>query len=129
MNMEIGTAEPIKENKKKRSASSTFSTGKGAKGGRNSGGGGGNDGGNDGGDNNFSNNQDFNQIEKQFNPDRFRIVMWFLLLVVVMTFGGLISAYIVIATNGVAEWKPFSLPFQIWTSTALILASSISYQN
>lgn len=130
MNMEIGIAEPIEENKKKRPASHTFSSGKGAKGGRNSGGGGGggNDGGNNGGNNNFSNNQDFNQIEEQFHPDRFRIVMWFLLLVVVMTFGGLISAYIVIATNGVAEWKPFNLPFQIWISTALILASSISYQ-
>ncbi|MGI8495709.1 MAG: cytochrome c oxidase subunit 3 [Pyrinomonadaceae bacterium] len=131
MNTEIGIAEPIKEGKKNRPASSTFRTGKGAKGGRSSGGGGndgGNNGGNDGGDNKFSNNQDFEQTEKQFHPDRFRIVMWFLLLVVVMTFGGLISTYIVIATNGVAEWKPFNLPFQIWISTALILASSISYQ-
>ena len=53
--------------------------------------------------------------------------MWFLLLVVLMTFGGLISAYIVISTNGVMEWKPFDLPIQVWISTNLILASSITY--
>ena len=54
--------------------------------------------------------------------------MWFLLVVVMMTFGGLIGAYIVISTNGVLEWRPFDLPFQIWVSTALIVASSITYK-
>jgi cytochrome c oxidase subunit III len=47
--------------------------------------------------------------------------------VVVMTFGGLLAAYIVIATNNVAEWKPFSLPFQVWVSSFLIVVSSLSY--
>ena len=36
-----------------------------------------------------------------------KILTGFLLLVVLMTFGGLIAAYVVIATNGVAEWQPF----------------------
>ena len=53
--------------------------------------------------------------------------MWFLLLVVVMTFGGLISAYVVISTNGVAEWQPFNLPRAVWISTTLILLSSATY--
>ena len=45
-----------------------------------------------------------------------------------MTFGGLIAAYIVIATNNVAEWKPFDLPIQVWISTAIIVASSFTYE-
>lgn len=53
--------------------------------------------------------------------------MWFLMTVVLMTFGGLIGAYIVISTNGVLEWRPFDLPLQIWISTALIIASSLTY--
>ena len=52
--------------------------------------------------------------------------MWFFLLVVMMTFGGLISAYVVIAGNKVLEWKPFDLPIQVWISTALILLSSVT---
>lgn len=44
-----------------------------------------------------------------------------------MTFGGMIGAYVVISTNGAAEWRPFALPFQVWVSTALIIASSVSY--
>ena len=44
-----------------------------------------------------------------------------------MTFGGLVAAYVVIETNGGAEWNPFDLPFPVWISTALILLSSASY--
>jgi cytochrome c oxidase subunit III len=54
--------------------------------------------------------------------------MWFLLLIVFMTFGGLIGAYVVLATNKAAGWQPFNLPFQIYISTALILASTITYE-
>jgi cytochrome c oxidase subunit 3 len=45
-----------------------------------------------------------------------------------MTFGGLIAAYVVIQANKVAEWRPFDLPIQVWISTALIIASSITYE-
>lgn len=58
---------------------------------------------------------------------KIRIVTWFLLMVVLMTFAGVIAAYIMISTNGVAEWTPFKLPVQLWVSTALIMASSITY--
>jgi cytochrome c oxidase subunit III len=62
------------------------------------------------------------------SADKSRIFMWFLLLVVIMTFGGLFSAYLVIASNRVLEWRPFSLPYQVWVSTALLLLSSLAYQ-
>jgi cytochrome c oxidase subunit III len=60
--------------------------------------------------------------------DKSRIVTWFLLLIVLMTFGGMIGAYVVIATNRAAEWRPFDLPVQVWVSTLLIIASSVTYE-
>jgi len=51
----------------------------------------------------------------------------FLLLVVAMTFGGLMAAYVVLATNRSLEWQPFALPIQVWISTAIIIASSATY--
>lgn len=65
--------------------------------------------------------------EPEYKSNKFRIGMWFLLLVVLMTFGGLIAAYVVVSTNQVMEWKPFLLPKQIWLSTALLVASSFTY--
>ena len=64
---------------------------------------------------------------REFKPGISRIFTGFLLLVVVMTFGGLIAAYIVIATNNVAEWNPFDLPVQVWISTVIIIVSSLTY--
>ncbi len=94
------------------------------------GGGGGNNGrkkGGGGGGDNFDDKNPINEAE-QFRPNKLRIGMWFLLVVVLMTFGGLISAYLVIATNKTAEWKPFNLPFQVWISTFLILASTFTIE-
>lgn len=65
------------------------------------------------------------EYEKSFSKPR--ILTWFLMLVVLMTFGGVISAYVVIATNGVLEWNPFDLPIQVWISTAIIIGSSVTY--
>ncbi|HKX83536.1 MAG TPA: cytochrome c oxidase subunit 3 [Pyrinomonadaceae bacterium] len=59
--------------------------------------------------------------------DKTRVISGFVLLIVLMTFGGIIGAYIVISTNSTAEWQPFDLPIQVWISTALILISSLSY--
>ena len=121
--MKIGTVETIEENDKKRRVRSTLTGGSGSNGGnRNRGGGGG---GNDGGD---SRNNDSHNDTDSVPQDKFRIGMWFLLMVVLMTFGGLISAYIVIATNKELEWKPFDLPAQVWISTVLILLSSLTFQ-
>ena len=120
--MKIGTVETIEEKEKKRKLHSTFSGGSGANGGKRNRGGGGNDGGDDKHKNDFYDETETNPNEK------FPVGMWFLLLVVLMTFGGLIGAYIVISTKGEMEWKPFDLPIQVWVSTVLIFASSLTYQ-
>lgn len=121
MDLEVGQVETNVETKKKVSRQSNLSSGNSGNGGGKNRGGGGNDGGD-----NFR-NPPLPPSDYSNEANKSRIVMWFLLLVVMMTFGGLISAYIVIATNGVLEWKPFDLPFQIYVSTFLILLSSIAY--
>ncbi len=121
--MKIGTVETIEEKEKKRKLRSTFSGGSSSNGGkRNRGGGGGSGGGDD-----KHKNDSYDETETNPN-EKFRVGMWFLLLVVLMTFGGLIGAYIVISTKGEMEWKPFDLPIQVWVSTVLIFASSLTYQ-
>ncbi len=66
--------------------------------------------------------------EEQFVPSKYRLTMWFILLIIMMTFAGLVSAYVFIAINKSQEWRPFDLPFAVFASTALILASSITYE-
>jgi len=116
--MDIGTAEIVndpEEKKRKRSSLSAGSSTGGNGGGQNPGGGG-------------SDRPDENPADANvFVPGISRILTGFLLLVVLMTFGGLMAAYVVIATNNVAEWRPFALPIQVWISTALILISSVAY--
>jgi len=119
--MKVGTLETaVEEKERKRRAS--LSSGLGSGGGNKNRGGGGNDGGND-----DPRKHDYIEEAEPNSSNKFRIAMWFLLLVVLMTFGGLISTYIVISTNGVMEWQPFALPVQVWVSTGLILASSVTY--
>lgn len=120
--MEIGTAETnIK--KKKPSLKPKLSGGLGAGGGRKNPGGGGGSGGD-----NFP-GKDFSEQKEEKRSSKLRITMAFMLLVVLMTFGVLIGAYVVTATNGVIEWKPFeNLPIPVWISTFLILASSLTYK-
>ncbi|MGI8670347.1 MAG: cytochrome c oxidase subunit 3 [Aridibacter sp.] len=121
--MKVGTATPIKEEKRKLKKRPNFSrlSGMGNNNGNNDNGGGGDDGG------------DYKPKKinsENTNPEptnKSKILMWFLLGVVLMTFSGLIGAYVVIATNNALEWKPFALPFQVWISTIIILASSITY--
>ncbi len=127
MNLGVGTTENLSEREKIRRRTRAALTGaKGSNGGGKNRGGG--NGGDDSGGSGGKFPQNLESAEKPFTPDKFRIGMWFVMLAVLMTFGGVISAYIVIATNGVAEWQPFNLPLQIWFSTGLILASSAAYQ-
>lgn len=65
--------------------------------------------------------------EDRVSIDKSKFIAWFLLIAVGMTFAGLLGAYLMIATNRAAEWQPFDLPVQIWISTAIILASSVTY--
>lgn len=120
--MKIGTLETTVE-EKKRERRASLSSGLGSGGGNKNRGGGGSD----GGDNDSRRHDSIEEAEPN-SSNKFRILMWFLLLVVLMTFGGLISAYIVISTNGVMEWQPFNLPKAVWVSTILILASSVTYK-
>jgi cytochrome c oxidase subunit III len=124
--MQVGTLETeVEQEKPRRRRSRISGGGPGGRGGRNgggdnSGGGGGNGG--SGGDR--APNTEFDDV----NRDKSRVITWFLLLVVMMTFGGLIGSYIYISTIKALEWKPFDLPIQVWISTAIILASSVTYE-
>lgn len=125
--MEVGTAEPVEEKKnKKLKKSPSFSRSSGL---GNNGGDDGNRGGGGGSGSGGSNNpkKRYPEPVDSYPTNKSKILMWFLLIVVVMTFGGLISAYVVISTNNALEWQPFSLPIQVWISTAIILGSSITY--
>ena len=119
--MKVGTIETIEEPDK------TKKNGVGRSGGSRPGGnkGGGGRGPGGGGDGPKDDDQDLDP--QRFVPGKSRILTGFLLVIVTMTFGGLIAAYVVIATNGVAEWQPFALPIQLWISTAIILGSSVTY--
>ena len=121
--MEIGVVEPVEEvvpPKRKRSRRS----GGGQNRGNGGNGGDSGNGGSSGGGGGFERPPD-DAEEKA--PDKSKVVTWFLLLVVLMTFGGLMGAYVVVMTNGVAEWRPFELPIQVWISTGLIVISSAVY--
>ena len=117
--MKVGTIETFEEKKPRRRVG--LSSGFGSNGGNQNNGGGGNDGGNNRSD-------DYIEEQDSYPSNKYRIAMWFVLLAVMMTFGGLIGAYIVISTNGVIEWKPFDLPKAVLVSTFLILTSSVTYQ-
>jgi cytochrome c oxidase subunit III len=123
--MEIGVAEPIPEEKPRKKKGSRRSGGGPNQSNNNNGGGGGNDNSGGSGGPQFDRPQPGSESEQA--PDKSKVVTWFLLLVVLMTFGGLIGAYVVIATNNVAEWRPFDLPIQVWISTMIIITSSIVY--
>lgn len=108
--MGIGTVDPPKEARRRAGLPSDGSGGPGGRGPRRDGGGG------------FP---PFGNMENSF--EKIRLVTWFILLVVLMTFAGLIAAYVVVSTNGVLEWNPFQLPPQVWVSTGILLASSLTY--
>lgn len=115
--MNIGTADIIDEKEEPKKLRSSFTGGSGPGSSRRNNGGGGSDG-----------SEDDNDGEPTaFRPEKARILTGFLMLVVLMTFGGMIGAYVVIATNKAAEWQPFALPIQVWISTVIIILSSISY--
>lgn len=124
--MKIGTIETELEESKPRPRRSRLSAStSGGPGGRS----GGDNDGRDGGDGGGGGRERERELPGDgINRDKSRLITGFLLLVVLMTFGGLIGAYVVIATNKAIEWAPFELPVQIWVSTSVILASSVTYE-
>jgi cytochrome c oxidase subunit 3 len=120
--MKVGTVETLPEPQETLGKRRGGSTGGGSNG-RN--GGGGRD---PGGGGNGPNPKDPNSYDPNaFVPEKSRVMTAVVLVMVLMTFGGLASAYIVVATNGVLEWHPFSLPIEVWVSTVILLASSLTY--
>lgn len=124
--MDLGTIEPLTNPPGGRRKLRRVSGGSGRRGGGGDNSGGGNNGGNDGGfDGPGRNDTGIDPFER---PDKSRVVTWFVLLVVMMTFGGLMGAYVVVATNGESEWQPFNLPPQLWLSTLILACSSVCLQ-
>jgi cytochrome c oxidase subunit 3 len=127
--MKIGVAEPVEDEAPRKRKGSRRSGGgsKRGPGGNNGGGGGDNGGGPSGGGGGGPQDPGSEEHTEKSAPNKSKVVTWFLLLVVTMTFGGLIGAYVVVFTNNVAEWHPFALPIQVWISTAIIIISSVTY--
>lgn len=73
-----------------------------------------------------------NDFAKRFEPDRYRIGMWVALAGIAMLFTALTSAYIVRAgwanDRVPPDWRPLVVPRLLWLSTALIIASSITFE-
>lgn len=116
--MDIGTIEPVNDAGEVRRRRTNITTGTGSRGGnggRNNGGGG--------------DDPDSDRSADLLTPSKARVFTTFLLVVVLMTFGGLCAAYIVTATNKAIEWRPFDLPIQVWISTVIILISSAVYHR
>jgi len=114
--MNIGTADPVVDTSEIRRRRTGLSGGSGSNGG--SGRGGNGDGPDDGSNSSF-----------ELSPGKAKVLTTFLLVVVMMTFGGLCAAYVVTATNKALEWHPFELPVQVWISTVIILVSSFVYHR
>jgi cytochrome c oxidase subunit III len=125
MDLNVGTLEPAEREPYVRTRRSRSSTTSGRSsgdsgGGKNGGGGDNNDGGPGG--------SRFDEQQSHEPGDKSRILTIFLLIVVLMTFGGLMGAYVFVSTNRALEWRPFDLPLQVWFSTLIILASSVTYE-
>jgi len=110
--MDIGTIEPTIDSReiRRRRVGLTSDSGPDGGSGRNG----------SGGDDGSDNRSPFELI-----PNKAKVFTTFLLVVVLMTFGGLSAAYIVTATNKAIEWRPFDLPIQVWISTIISLSAAL----
>jgi cytochrome c oxidase subunit 3 len=52
--------------------------------------------------------------------------LWILLTAIVMLFGGLSSAYIVL--RGVPDWQNIAIPSLVWINTFVLIASSVTIE-
>jgi cytochrome c oxidase subunit 3 len=125
--IKVGTIEPLTEEKpeqKPRSPRRTGGSGGNGRPRKGGGGGGGDNGGSGGG----GDQPESEQRAAAKSIQKYRISMWAIVGVAFMTFTGLTLAYMMLAANPQLEWKPFDLPFQLWISTAIIIASSLTYE-
>jgi cytochrome c oxidase subunit 3 len=61
-------------------------------------------------------------------PQQYRIGMWLALSAILMMFAALSSAYVFRSTRMQQGWQAFNVPALLWVSTALILASSATFE-
>ena len=61
-------------------------------------------------------------------PQQYRIGMWLALAAILMMFAALSSAYVFRSTRAQQGWQIFAVPHLLWASTALILASSATFE-
>jgi len=113
--MNIGTADPVVNPNEIRPRRTGFSGGSGSNGGH--------------GRKDDDGSGDDRGSAFELSPGKAKVLTTFLLVVVLMAFGGLCAAYIVTATNKAVEWRPFSLPVQVWISTLIIVVSSFVYHR
>lgn len=61
--------------------------------------------------------------QRKIHPQKF--ALWVAMASIVMMFAGLTSAYVVKQAQG--NWRSYQLPVVFWISTAVIIASSVSF--
>src|SRR5262247_2148481 len=61
-----------------------------------------------------------------FPISKAQVALWILMGTIVMLFGGLSSAYIVL--RGVPSWENIVIPSILWLNTAILLASSATIE-
>ncbi len=71
---------------------------------------------------------DNNRAARDDSPQQYRIGMWLGLAAILMMFAALSSAYVFRSTRTQQNWQAFSVPLMLWVSTALILASSATFE-
>ncbi|HEY6331479.1 MAG TPA: cytochrome c oxidase subunit 3 [Blastocatellia bacterium] len=69
----------------------------------------------------------------EFQPEKYKIAVWVVLVGVLMLFVALSSAYLVRRTKGLSDsqyfdWVPLSLPRVLWLNTGVILLSSVTLE-
>lgn len=64
----------------------------------------------------------------EFSPERYRIGIWVAIAAILMMFTALSSAYIV-RSGRREDWQPLVMPHLLWLSTALIIASSFTFET
>jgi len=65
--------------------------------------------------------------DRRLSPAAYRITMWVVLAAIVMMFAALSSAYIVLSAG--EHWRPVAMPRMFLLSTAVIVASSLSFET
>ena len=68
------------------------------------------------------------RASRDATPQQYRIGMWLTLSAILMMFAALSSAYVFRSTRTQQSWQLFAVPQMLWLSTALILASSATFE-